>query len=111
MTGLLGYHTVLVDPFNGDPIPLNTPEGFEFATWLTKGSTGNNPHTWEFIDPLIAKAIKFMKVELHVKRLGGVGYCFGAKYAVRFLGNNKGIDVGYCAHPVRASFFSTRCHA
>lgn len=32
------------------------------------------------------------------QKIGAVGYCFGAKYVVRFLKPGK-IDVGYCAHP------------
>ena len=30
--------------------------------------------------------------------MAAVGYCFGAKYVVRFL-NSEGFDAGYVAHP------------
>jgi dienelactone hydrolase len=38
------------------------------------------------------------------KKIGSVGYCFGAKYVTRFMGPSSsqgkgGIDVGYVAHP------------
>lgn len=42
--------------------------------------------------------IKFLQ-DKGVKKIGGIGYCFGAKYVVRFLPKGKGIDVGYSAHP------------
>ena len=37
--------------------------------------------------------------EYGVKRLGAVGYCYGAKYVVRGLGEGGGVDVGFIAHP------------
>lgn len=33
-----------------------------------------------------------------LQKIGAVGYCFGAKYVVRFLKPGQ-VDVGYCAHP------------
>ena len=40
-----------------------------------------------------------MKEELGVKKVGAVGYCFGAKGVVHGLAEGGGIDVGYVAHP------------
>ena len=45
-----------------------------------------------------------MRTEYNVKRIGGVGYCFGGKYVVRFMGKmgeaaGATIDTGYTAHP------------
>lgn len=74
-----GYVTLLLDTFNGDPIPLNWPADFEFARWLTQGSTGDNPHTPDAVDPIVAAAIEFLKKEHGVEKIGAVGYCFGAK--------------------------------
>nr|POE91787.1 dehydrogenase oxi1 [Quercus suber] len=34
-----------------------------------------------------------------VKKIGSVGYCFGAKYVARFSVEGKGIDVAAMAHP------------
>lgn len=93
-----GYYTLIVDLFNGDAMTLNRPEGFDFMAWLTKGTGGNNPHTYEFIDPIVEKAIAYLKGEGYTK-IGSTGYCFGAKYVARFLAKSKGIDVGYMAHP------------
>lgn len=93
-----GYYTLMPDLFNGDPIALNRPEGFDFMTWLTKGSDGNNPHTYETVDPIVEKSIKYLQ-EKGFSKIGGVGYCFGAKYVVRFMPKGKGINVGFVAHP------------
>merc|ERR1712000_707905 len=66
-----GYTTLVIDVFNGD-----------------------NPHTTKEVDPIIESAVKTIK-GMGVKRIGAVGYCFGAKYVVRHYKN--GIDVGYVA--------------
>ncbi|OMP89142.1 Protein AIM2 [Diplodia seriata] len=36
---------------------------------------------------------------LGCERVGGVGYCFGAKYVVRNLHGGERIDAGFVAHP------------
>ncbi|KAI0382321.1 dienelactone hydrolase [Hypomontagnella monticulosa] len=92
-----GYLTLVIDPFNGDPLSLSRPAGFDFMAWLKHGTDGDNPHTEEAVDPIIEAAIKYLKEELGVKRLGAVGYCFGAKYVARH--SKTGIQCGYFAHP------------
>jgi dienelactone hydrolase len=74
-----GYLTLIIDIFNGDSLTINRPDGWDFMTWLTKGSTGDNPHTPAYIDPIVDTAISYMRDTWGVKRLGGAGYCFGAK--------------------------------
>lgn len=93
-----GYFVVMPDLFEGDPIPLNRPEGFDIMQWLQNGSKGKG-HTKEHVDPIVEAVIKEMRDNLGVKRIGSVGYCFGAKYVARFLAKGKGIDVGAFAHP------------
>jgi len=93
-----GYHTLIPDLFNGDALTLNRHDGFDLMAWLTKGTGGNNPHTYEAVDPIVEKSIKYLQ-EKGFKKIGAVGYCFGAKYVVRFLAKGKGIDVGFVAHP------------
>ena len=66
------------DIFNGDALSLNRPGDFDFGAWMTKGSTGDNPHTPEAVDPIIIKGIKALR-DLGIKKIGAVGYCFGAK--------------------------------
>ncbi|KAM7189918.1 Dienelactone hydrolase [Naviculisporaceae sp. PSN 640] len=92
-----GYLTLIIDVFNGDALQLNRPDGFDFMAWLTKGSDGNNPHTKEYVDPIVLEAIKTLKEEYGVKKLGALGYCFGAKYVARH--GASGIEVGFMAHP------------
>jgi len=52
------------------------------------------------VDPIVEKVVKHLRDEVGVERIGGVGYCFGGKYVVRWLkGNKSGLDAGYVAHP------------
>ena len=76
-----GYLCLIIDLFNGDPLPLNFGDDADFniMTWIAQGSTGDNPHTPEAIDPIVAQAIQWLKVNKNVKKLGAVGYCIGAK--------------------------------
>ncbi|KAI0968109.1 dienelactone hydrolase [Xylaria arbuscula] len=92
-----GYLTLIIDLFHGDPAPLNPPPGFDIFSWLQKGTNGDTPHTKEYVDPIVVEAIKWLQTEKGIKKLGSVGYCFGAKYVARHYEN--GINVGYFAHP------------
>ncbi|EJT75087.1 dienelactone hydrolase [Gaeumannomyces tritici R3-111a-1] len=92
-----GYTTMILDIYNGDPLSLNRPEDFDFAAWKDKGSDGKNPHTPAAVDPIVEAAVKQLKTEHGVKRLGAVGVCFGAKYVCRHF--KSGIDVGFLCHP------------
>jgi hypothetical protein len=73
-----GYTTLIPDVFNGDAVSINEFATIDLMSWLTKGSNGANPHTTEQVDPIIVAGIKVLK-ELGIRRIGGVGYCFGAK--------------------------------
>jgi dienelactone hydrolase len=86
-----GYFVVMPDLFAGDPVPLNRPEGFQIMDWLKN-------HLPDKTDPIIEAALKEMQEKYGCKKIGAVGYCFGAKYVARYLKKGK-IDVGYCAHP------------
>jgi dienelactone hydrolase len=95
-----GYYVVMPDLFDGNPIGLNRPEGFDIMKWLggeyhPKKRAHDPPH----VDPIIDSCIIHMR-DQGVKKLGAVGYCFGAKYVVRHLRPDQGkIDAGYSAHP------------
>ncbi|KKO97806.1 esterase/lipase [Trichoderma harzianum] len=91
-----GYTTLIPDVFNGDAVPLNKFPTIDLMSWLTKGSNGNNPHTTEHVDPIIVAGIKALR-QLGIHRIGGVGYCFGAKYVLRHF--KSGLDVAFIAHP------------
>ncbi|KOS22088.1 Protein AIM2 [Escovopsis weberi] len=91
-----GYTTLIIDLFNKDPVSLSHQPGFDFFSWLSQGSDGKNPHTAEYVDPIVVAGINALK-EMGYNRIGAVAYCFGAKYLCRHY--KDGIDVGYCAHP------------
>lgn len=74
-----GYACLVVDIFNGDPAPLNMPDGFDIMGWLNKGSQGDNPHTQEAIDPIVVSGIDHLKSLEGITHIGAVGYCLGAK--------------------------------
>lgn len=91
-----GYLTLVIDVFNGDPVSKK-PEDMDLFQWLEKGSNGDNPHTAGAVDPIVEAAIKYLKEEKDIKKLGSVGYCFGAKYVARHY--KDGINAGFFAHP------------
>lgn len=88
-----GYTTIIPDIFNGDKFAA----GVDIMKFITQGTSGDNPHTPEGVDPIIVAGIKALKEQYGATRIGAVGYCFGAKYVVRHY--KSGIDVGYVAHP------------
>lgn len=87
-----GYFVVIPDLFNGAPAPLNDPT-FDIMKWIQE-SMPKVPT----VDPIIEATIKELRGSYGVKRLGGVGYCFGGKYVCRFLKAGK-LDAGFTAHP------------
>lgn len=93
-----GYFVVMPDLFEGDPMPLNRPDDFDIMKWLATSGPSKG-HTTKQVDPIVAKVIKALKADFGVKKLGSVGYCFGAKYVARYMAKDQGIDVGYVAHP------------
>ncbi|OJD16561.1 hypothetical protein AJ78_03298 [Emergomyces pasteurianus Ep9510] len=87
-----GYLTVVPDLFGGKALTMNQFQGLDLRVWL-------KDYTPETVDPITAATIKYMRETLGVKRIGAVGYCFGAKYATRLLKEGGGANVGYVAHP------------
>lgn len=71
-----GYHTIIVDVFNGDVFPNPPPQ--DIMKWLAEGTDGNNPHTKEAVDLIVEEGLKHLK-EQGFTKIGAVGYCFGAK--------------------------------
>ena len=47
----------------------------------------------------MSRCIEYLRNEHGVRKVGALGYCFGAKYVCRFLKGGSLIDVGYLAHP------------
>jgi dienelactone hydrolase len=86
--------TVVPDIWEGDNVPLNwDPKGdFNLRQWMGRHPPGK-------VETICQTAIKAMKEEYGVRKIGGSGYCLGAKYVCRLMAEGKGLDVGYLAHP------------
>ncbi|PGH05298.1 esterase/lipase [Blastomyces parvus] len=88
-----GYLVVVPDLFRGSAMTMNQiVSGVDIMAWL-------KDYTTEAVDPIAAAAIRYVRETLGIKRVAAAGYCFGAKYATRFMKEGGGIDVGYVAHP------------
>lgn len=96
---LEGYACMIVDILNGDALTLDQMEKIDIMKWIDEGSDGKNPHNSAAIDPIVEAAAKCLKEEHGVKKLGGLGYCFGAKFLAHQFKKGDAIDVGYFAHP------------
>jgi dienelactone hydrolase len=69
-----GYLTVVPDLFKGNAInPAEFASGhFDLQEWLTH-------HGTESVDPIVEILLDYLKNDLKVEKLAGVGYCFGGK--------------------------------
>ncbi|KAI9787575.1 MAG: hypothetical protein M1839_000106 [Geoglossum umbratile] len=85
-----GYFVVMPDLFHGDPVKLNPEPGFNLMKWL-------EGHPVSRVDPVVVEVIAAMKQIYGAEKIGAAGYCFGAKYVVRFL--PSAITCAYVAHP------------
>lgn len=84
-----GYHVLIPDILNEDPVEA----GADFQEWLGK-------HSPEVTSPIIESFVSKVKSEFKPKTLVGVGYCFGAKYVIRLISDEKPwFDAGAAAHP------------
>lgn len=87
------YLVVMPDLFNGDAIPLGSLEaGLNLTGWLAK-------HGPEEIDRIVGETVEYMRGELGISKIGGLGYCFGGKYVPRWLTGEGKVDLGFIAHP------------
>lgn len=69
-----GYLTVVPDLFQGDPIKLGDMETgkADLPAWIGNHQPAN-------VDPVVESTVKYLRQDLGVKKIGGVGYCFGGK--------------------------------
>jgi len=92
-----GYLTVVPDLFNVDPL---NPELFysgkvDFPAWLAR-------HDTTTVDPIADVVIDHLKSTLEVKKLAGVGYCFGGKVSthipsiLHFALKCKMAEINFC---------------
>ncbi|KAK9488518.1 dienelactone hydrolase [Lipomyces starkeyi] len=89
-----GYYVIVPDLFGGDAIPWTPFDKLGdvgLPEWLGK-------HSVEVVEPIVEKVLGHIKEDFTPTSIGAVGYCFGAKYVVRLLGEKK-IDAGAIAHP------------
>ncbi|PSN69830.1 hypothetical protein BS50DRAFT_674345 [Corynespora cassiicola Philippines] len=78
------------DIFRGDPAPHDIT--FDAEAFLSR-------HTTNVTDPVIERTVKYIREKLKFKKIAVTGYCFGGRYAFRFLAEGRGADIGYAAHP------------
>jgi dienelactone hydrolase len=87
-----GYLVVMPDLFNGDPIALNPPAGFDpFKDWVPK-------HMPDITKPIVNKVYDAIVEKYSPKYITSIGYCYGAKYVVHLLGECK-VQCGAVCHP------------
>ncbi|CAN3357840.1 hypothetical protein DICA3_C15192 [Diutina catenulata] len=84
-----GYKVLIPDVLQGDAVPASHGD---LGPWLEK-------HTQEVTQPIVDGFLKKVRSELKPSFVGGVGYCFGAKYVVNNLGSQGLFDAGCAAHP------------
>lgn len=87
-----GYITVAPDLFKGSPAPSEDTPGFNVTEFLAK-------YPPSVTDPVVTKAIKYIREELKVSKVAATGYCYGGRYVFRQLDKKGGVDVGFTAHP------------
>ncbi|TGJ84595.1 hypothetical protein E0Z10_g4155 [Xylaria hypoxylon] len=92
--GRAGYFVVAPDLFNGTPSTLDlvdmTPaQRQSFLAIATPEET----------DALIGTAVDYLRNVKKVTKIAATGYCFGGRYAFRWLSGGTGVDVGFAAHP------------
>ncbi|KAK9418423.1 putative Dienelactone hydrolase family protein [Seiridium unicorne] len=86
-----GFFAVMPDLFAGDAVPLNRSDKFDILEWLKN-------HLPEHIEPIVWKVMRALKNRYRCEFIAGAGYCYGAKYVLRFLKRNI-LDIGFVAHP------------
>jgi dienelactone hydrolase len=89
-----GFTTIIPDVWEGDNVPLTFENGGDFDI---PGWAKNHPPST--VEPICEAAIKALKEEYGVNKLGAAGFCLGAKYVCRLMAKGRGLDAGYIAHP------------
>jgi dienelactone hydrolase len=90
-----GLYVVMPDIYDNDPQPqfvFTKPVPFDSISWGVK-------HNQARVEKIIEQSLAGMRTELGAKKIGSVGFCFGARYTVRFMAEGKGIDAAFVAHP------------
>ncbi|KAI0023358.1 alpha/beta-hydrolase [Xylariomycetidae sp. FL0641] len=92
--GRAGYLVVAPDLFNGMPAPadINGQPTYDVDAFLAA-------HGPNVTDPIITATIDYLRNEVQVAKVLVAGYCFGGRYAFRFLAEGRCVDAGFVAHP------------
>ncbi|KAI0205953.1 dienelactone hydrolase [Astrocystis sublimbata] len=92
--GRAGYFVVAPDLFNGTPstLDLNEMSPTQLDTFLAAA-------TPEETDALIAVGVDYLRSVKNITKIAATGYCFGGRFAFRWLSEDKGLKVGFAAHP------------
>ncbi|KAJ5650974.1 dienelactone hydrolase [Penicillium longicatenatum] len=99
-----GYFVVIPDLFEGEPVPLNRPGEFDMEKWRAGAFNPKRiAHSPPNVDPIVDSCLTVLRGTFGCKTIGAVGYCFGAKYVVRFLQPSIKVDVGFMAHPTNVT--------
>ncbi|KAI1358176.1 dienelactone hydrolase [Xylaria arbuscula] len=92
--GRAGYFVVAPDLFNGTPstVDLNDMTPAQKEVFLAAA-------TPEDTDNLIAVGLDYLQTVKNISRIATTGYCFGGRFAFRWLAEGTGVSVGFAAHP------------
>ena len=83
---------IIPDIYHGDPVKLNPAAGWDLVRdWLPTHSIA---HTQPIVDTIVAG----VKAKYTPKFSAAVGFCFGAKYAIRLLGTGV-LNAASVFHP------------
>ncbi|KAI0402304.1 dienelactone hydrolase [Xylaria palmicola] len=92
--GRAGYFVVAPDLFNGTPSTLDLVDMTPAQRDVFLAAA-----TPEETDALIATGVDYLQKVKNVTRIATTGYCFGGRYAFRWLSQQRGLKVGFAAHP------------
>ncbi|KAJ0160381.1 Protein AIM2 [Colletotrichum tanaceti] len=89
-----GYVAVAPGLFDKKPRTEETMASFDATEFF-------GAHGPAVTDPRVEKAIAYMRDKMDIGKIASTGYCFGGRYAFRALGlpQDKGVQVGFAAHP------------
>lgn len=90
-----GFLTVAPDMFNGVPALADVNDlSWNPPAFLARHNTNST-------DPIVEKGIRYLRETLGFSKVAISGYCYGGRYAFRFLDPSRKIkaDVAFTAHP------------
>ncbi|KAK5625656.1 hypothetical protein RRF57_001372 [Xylaria bambusicola] len=92
--GRAGYFVVAPDLFNGTPATVDLVDMTPVQREVFLAAA-----TPEDTDALIATGLDYLQNVKKISRIATTGYCFGGRFAFRWLAEGTGVSVGFAAHP------------